>query len=303
MTVTRRQILALPTALSVAQLAEACAAFAAPGADKLALDIKRPRNILCFVADDLGKEGLDFYPDAENVLFPRLSLDTPHLTAFSREARVFDNFIATPLCLPSRVAYATGALPTRTRQMIFRDWSGVETCKHHSDTLYHHLKDCGLKTAAFGKWHLAYDLSQCRSQPNAIGIDEYVLNLPASSGTQSNPRYQWGTELVTGPQSGFTLDDTVFAEDYLSDACCEFIRRHRDKPFYVQYWSALPHRPFLATPENRARAETLTDQENSSGWSRTPTCSLASWSERFARRVCSTTPWYCFLPTTAVTGR
>jgi arylsulfatase A-like enzyme len=261
MKLTRRQALAAAGTIGIARIAPSSALAERELVSETGRGSRKPRNIFCFVADDLGKEGLDFYPEAENVLFPSLALDTPNLTEFARGSRVFDNFIVTPLCLPTRVSFATGALPTRTRHLIFRDWTGVETCKQHRDTLYHHLRSIGLKTAAFGKWHLAFDLANCRSQPHAIGIDEYMLNLPASSGKSSSLLYQWGTELATGPETSFTLGDSVFAEDYQSDACCEFIRRNRNRPFYVQYWSALPHRPFLVTPENKARSGTLTDRE------------------------------------------
>jgi arylsulfatase A-like enzyme len=262
MKLNRRQTLAGAAALGFAELCPASVAPANVGTDQEVTATKRPKNIFCFVADDFGKEGLDIYPDAENVLFPSMVLDTPNLTAFCADARVFDNFIVTPICLPTRIAYATGALPTTSNQLIYRSYAGVDTCRKHENTLYHHLKTLGMVTASFGKWHLSYNLEKCRSQPHAIGIDDYLINLSNSRSNTSATDRLWGAQMITEAHGdGVKLEPTIFAEDYLSDACCEFIRRNRDRPFYIQYWSGLPHRPFEVTPKNSDRGEVLTDKE------------------------------------------
>jgi N-acetylgalactosamine-6-sulfatase len=97
------------------------------------------------------------------------------------------------------------------------------------------LREAGYATAHFGKWHLGSGPGA--PDPGAYGID--VHRTVNSSGPG------WD-ELRTDPY--FRAKSTGL----FVDEAMRFIRAHRDRPFYINLWTLVPHAILKPTPEELA---------------------------------------------------
>jgi len=98
------------------------------------------RNVLFFTVDDMNQDVLGAFGG-------RFGPATPHLDAFSREARGFQHaHVAVAVCLPSRSAYMTGRYPTNNGS------EGFTAIHPHIPTIPEILKrERGYYTGILGK--------------------------------------------------------------------------------------------------------------------------------------------------------
>lgn len=121
-------------------------------------------NFLIIVVDDLGQ--MDISPNNPSTFYK-----TPNLEKLaSQSVRFSQNYSASPVCSPARLALMTGRHPARLNAT---DWfhmeegqGRAETFKWAKDiqhmpqselTLAEALKPKGYKSAFIGKWHLGHD--------------------------------------------------------------------------------------------------------------------------------------------------
>ncbi|MDG1438989.1 MAG: sulfatase-like hydrolase/transferase, partial [Emcibacteraceae bacterium] len=119
---------------------------------------------MIIVVDDLGQ--MDISPNNPNTFY-----NTPNLEKFAKEGvRFSDNYAASTVCSPARLALMTGKNPARVNAT---DWFRLEEGKGRAETYkwandIHHmplkettiaeaLKPKGYKSAFLGKWHLGHD--------------------------------------------------------------------------------------------------------------------------------------------------
>jgi arylsulfatase A-like enzyme len=108
------------------------------------------------------------------------------------------------------------------------------------------LKQAGYATAFAGKWsQLSY--LETAEEGRAWGWDEF-LRWDKSKGE----RY-WKPALNKNGQP-VPVTDTSYAPDMFHEFVVDFIKRHRDGPFFVYYPTTLIHAPILATPDSQAGA-------------------------------------------------
>jgi len=202
----------------------AAASFSAGIAGAAAGERKRA-NIIVIMADDLGYECIGANGGT--------SYKTPVLDALAAGGVRFEHGYAQPLCTPSRVKLMTGIYNVRNYVRF-----GLLEAKQ--TTFAHLLKRAGYATCVVGKWQLGGGLDG----PGHFGFDEYCLwQLNRRPGRYPNP----GVE-VNGKQVDYT--DGEYGPDVVSDYACEFMRRHKDKPFCVYYPMILTHCPFEPTPDS-----------------------------------------------------
>jgi len=139
---------------------------------------------------------------------------TPTLDQLAKEGtRYTQAYAAGPTCNPSRTGIMTGRcvarFEKRTDDFDFGDRVTVTEL----------LKKNGYATGHFGKWHIGMDRSN-----GVYGIDEN------DSG---------GKPDIDSPQG---RDAPIF------DAAIDFIKRHKDKPFYVNIWGFTTHHPVASAP-------------------------------------------------------
>ena len=191
----------------------------------------RPPNVIFILADDLGWGDLGCYGDAHGA--------TPRLDALAREGTLFTHFYAnSPVCSPSRCGFFTGQYPARHRvhghydsrqlneQRGMSQWVDPET-----PSLARALRAGGYVTGHVGKWHLGAE-DPTSPVPGRYGFD-FVRAVDTADASWNEPAATFW------PKS-----TRLFVDEGI-----RFVRENRDRPFYLQLWTYLPHGPLNPTPE------------------------------------------------------
>ncbi len=201
-------------------------------------------NIVLIMADDIGVEGLGCYGG--------LSYKTPTLDRMAAQGVRFTHAYAQPLCTNTRIQLMTGLYNNR-------NWLYFGTLDPKAKTIGHYMRDAGYSTCIAGKWQLqsydppSYPGSHLRRgkgmKVNDAGFDEYSLfhawHTEDKGSRFADPTtYQNGT-LIKALQGKYGPDHWVgFINDFITR------KKDEDKPFFVYYAMALPHRPFVPTPDS-----------------------------------------------------
>ncbi|MGC9454836.1 MAG: sulfatase-like hydrolase/transferase [Phycisphaerae bacterium] len=192
---------------------------------------KRP-NILLIVADDMGYGDFSFVNGGLT--------QTPALDALAAGGiTLSQHYSASPVCAPARAALLTGRYPHRTGAIDTLDIRGLDRIALREKTLADLLKAQGYATGLVGKWHNgALDR---RYHPNARGFDEFA---GFCGGWQDY--YRWRLD-KNGTHHGA---DGRYLTDVFTTEAVEFIRRHRQGPFFLTLAYNAPHFPLQAPGED-----------------------------------------------------
>lgn len=218
-------------------------------------------NVIFIIVDDLGWSDAGFMGS--------VFYDTPHIDKLAQNGIVFNRaYAAAAVCSPTRASILTGRYPTR---IGITDWirgrySGIEIppdkknptgyekiregihlqtprnpfwMEHSEITMAELLKENGYTSAHVGKWHL--------------GPDEWS---PLHQGFD----YNFGGEDYGQPptyfdpyeRNGFAIESLPPREEgeYLTDResteAVNFIRKHKDTPFYLALNHYAVHTPIMA---------------------------------------------------------
>ncbi len=200
-------------------------------------------NIIIIMTDDQGYGDLSCMGAQD--------FRTPHLDALAREGVRFTSmYSASPVCSPSRAALLTGRYPgnagVRAILAGHRRASGLTPAV---PTVATALKELGYATGLSGKWHLGLR-EQCR--PNDNGFDEFSGFLAGCLDYYSHIFYYGMADGNTDPTHDLWENDReVWANgEYLTERITrksvEFIRRHKDGPFFLYTAYNAPHYPMHA---------------------------------------------------------
>ena len=197
--------------------------------------VARPPNVIFILTDDQG------WGDAKFAGHPYVK--TPNLDRLAKEGTWLRQFyVAATVCSPSRTAFMTSHYPARhlvhghfatheqNAARSMPDWLDADVT-----TLPDLLKQAGYATAHFGKWHLGG--GKGAPAPEAYGFD--VSKTVGSSGPSL------GDE---GKEPYFRARSTAL----MVDETIQFAKANKDKPFYVNLWTLVPHAPLKPTPEQLA---------------------------------------------------
>ena len=200
----------------------------------------RPPNIILIMADDVGWECFSSYGAQE--------YRTPHIDRLAEQGVRFENCFSTPLCTPSRVQIMTG-------RYSFRNYTHFDYLNPAEKTFGNLLQEAGYKTAIAGKWQLNGIQNQLEgyndnARPHRAGFDEYCL-WQLTRDKKDGERY-WNPAVErNGTFISSEENHGKYGPDIFSDFICDFIGRNSDRPFFAYYPMALPHWPFLPTPDTR----------------------------------------------------
>lgn len=202
---------------------------------------QRP-NILLILADDLGYETVGCYGGT--------SYPTPNLDRLAAEGIRFDHAYAMPLCTNTRIQLMTGKYNNR-------NWKAFGILDPQADTFGHMMQRAGYKTCIAGKWQLT-----CYDPPDFPGAAlrrATGMRVENAGYHEYSLWHPWHTE-----DKGSRYADPVIYENgkYRTDTkgkygpdlwvrfISDFMKRHRDEPFFVYYPMALPHNPMVPTPDS-----------------------------------------------------
>ena len=187
---------------------------------------ERP-NIIFILADDFGLDGVRCYGGD--------AYKTPHIDALAKAGIRFDNGYCAPLCGPTRCEFITGRYAFRTGGLT--NQSAGEPASRDEPSIARVLKQAGYATCEAGKWR------QMGETPADWGFDEYLTD-PTAGGWYWQKSYTKNGKEVQ-------LDEAVYYPDVTHEFAVDFIRRNKDKPFFLYYPSHLVHGPILRTPDTK----------------------------------------------------
>src|SRR5262245_23064336 len=223
----------------------ACLIVCAVPGGLLAVEKKRPPNIVHILADDVGYDDFGCYGGKHT--------PTPNVDRLAKGGIRFTSFYAPhPYCTPSRAAIVTGCYAQRVglpRVLFPNDTVGL----HPSEiTIAELLRRLGYRTALIGKWHLGH-LPQ--HLPVRHGFDQY-LGIPYPNDhsperlTFTEPKKTRGfppiplirdDKVVEQPAQLASLPERFAAE------AVTFIADNKDRPFFLHYANIETHIPWLVT--------------------------------------------------------
>ena len=203
-----------------------------------ALAAERKPNIVFILADDLGWtdlgcQGSKYY-------------ETPNIDKLAAGGLRFTNgYTCGPNCQPTRAALMSGQYGPRTgiytvgsidrfnwQSRPLRPVDNVQKLTPKTVTVAEAMKLAGYKTGLFGKWHLGQDEAH---HPLKQGFDEALVTMGKHFDFETTPRFEYpkGTYLA----------------DFLTDRALEFIRQHKDEPFFLCLHHFAVHVPHQAKPD------------------------------------------------------
>ena len=228
---------------------------------------QRPPNVVFILADDLGWRDTGVYGSTFH--------ETPHIDALAKRGMMFtDAYAAAAICSPTRASILTGLHPARI---------GITTASGHLArlnlekklrargkksepalaaesvtrlrleyfTLAEALNAAGYRTGHFGKWHLGrepYDPYQ-----QGFDIDLPHFPGPGPSGGYLGPWRFWEGKGARGEH----------IEDRMAVEATNFMRRNKDRPFFLNYWCFSVHAPIQGKPELVEKYRRKADPGNS----------------------------------------
>ena len=210
------------------------------------IKVNAQRNVVLIIADDLGKDFCDIYPDH--------AANTVHLTNVRRllnRGVVFNNAWSNPLCSPTRAGILTGRYSFRTGVGDVVDGSNPKL--NINENIIPEVLDIynnnGISKALFGKWHVTTGAPVGYNYPNTMGFDHFEGSLTGAlgqPGQQANGYYNW-TKITNGVSSTCTNYATT---ENINNAISYLNNQPATKPFFVWLAFNAPHTPYQLPPTN-----------------------------------------------------
>lgn len=212
-----------------------------------------PPNIVLILADDLGYGEVGCYGQ-------RL-IKTPHIDRMAAEGMRFTQFYAgAPLCASSRNVLLTGE---HTGHCRVRDngHPTIQTLRPGDVTLAEAIQPAGYSNAIIGKWAIGGDIPETGGRPEDQGFDHFFGYLNSVGAHNYYPEYLWrNREKVplgnvvkkvgkgyAGFVGGRATKRVAYSHDLIMQESLQWIRDHRDQPFFLLLTPTIPH----ANPEAR----------------------------------------------------
>lgn len=215
--------------LYISLLAVATLCGTVPVKAQQAGDGKRP-NIIFIVADDLGYGNLSCYNTNSRI-------QTPNIDRLAKEGTRFTRFYAgSPVCAPSRCALMTGY---HMGHAYIRG-NAKQHLRAEDTTLAQRLQANGYGTGMFGKWGLGEENDS--GAPQLHGFDAFFGYL-----NQTHAHHYFTDHLfeLKDKQLRQVSTDSQYSHDLIMAHALDFVRGHRQQPFFLYLPVTIPHAELL----------------------------------------------------------
>jgi len=219
-------------------------------------------NFIVILADDLGYDDVGFTGG---------NLKTPNIDRLAADGMIFSNaYSAGPVCSPTRAALMTGKSPARLKMtaIVYPPAIGKpvgpgtsapayspmiqpntrQELPKEELTLAEVLRDGGYVTGQIGKWHLGP--FQQKGYPDSEPVDHGFQTQVGWGGAGSSFFPPWNVRDLKPGDPGEYLTDRLTAE------AIAFVRRNREKPFFLYFAHYAVHGPWGAKREKTPAAGT-----------------------------------------------
>jgi arylsulfatase A-like enzyme len=199
-------------------------------------------NFILIVADDLGYADLSLNGSKQ--------IPTPNIDRLAHKGVNFtQGYVTSPVCSPSRAGLITGR-----NQVHFGYDNNIGGSQPGFDpqfmglpvsekTIADMLKPLGYVSGLIGKWHLGYEQ---QFHPLNRGFDEFWgYQGGGHDYFRSEPD---GTGYLSPIECNYkTPQPITYITDDKGDECVDFIKRHKNVPFFLFASFNAPHAPMQAT--------------------------------------------------------
>jgi len=245
MKTTRREFIASVGA-TAGVASSSLLAQADPKQDQKSEKLAGKPNILVIMTDQHSKNFLGCYGNQ--------IVRTPHLDRLASEGMRFSStYCPAPVCVPSRMSFMTGRIPSRNRV-----WSNQCILSSGIPTWAHVLGAAGYETSLIGRMHF-------KGPDQRHGFENRLIGEPGASQpghvyqcTDPNQRarahYHGGSGQSRGcvTHAGRGKTTYQYFDEQRIPKACEYLRRHAkspERPFAAVVGLTLPHCPFIAPKE------------------------------------------------------
>ncbi len=190
-----------------------------------AADVKP--NIIYILADDLGYGDLSCYGQKK--------FQTPNIDRLANEGMKFtQHYSGSTVCAPSRCSLMTGLHTGHCQVRGNREVKpeGQSPMAAGTVTIPTLLKQAGYVSGMFGKWGLGGPGSA--SDPMEFFDKFYGYNCQREAHSYY-PDHLWHN------RQRIKLDGKTYSHDLIMDAAKDFIRAHKDRPFFCYMPITIPH--------------------------------------------------------------
>src|SRR3954454_8262453 len=206
----------------------ALSGVAAPTIDHKADRSKQTPNIIFILADDLGYGDLG--------CFGQKRIKTPNIDRLAAGGMRFTQaYAGATVCALSRCSLMTGKHNGHTFVRGNKEIQPEGQVPMPADTVTvaHVMKRAGYATGVVGKWGLGKPDSE--SVPNRMGFDDFYGYNCQRKAHEYYPEYLWrnGDKVM--------LHGKQYSHDLLAEEALAFVRRNRDRPFFLYLAFTIPH--------------------------------------------------------------
>jgi arylsulfatase A-like enzyme len=197
----------------------------------LAQSARKP-NLIFILVDDMGYADLSSYGSKD--------IRTPNIDRLAKEGvKLTQCYSNGPVCTPTRAAFITG----RYQQRVGLEWAFGPGIKEpglpvEETSIARMLKNNGYATALMGKWHLGY---KPEFSPLAHGFDEFFGILSGNVDHYSHKENNGEHDLREQDGESFVEG---FLTDHIARRSVDFVKRQKDKPFFLYLAFNSVHWPF-----------------------------------------------------------
>jgi arylsulfatase A-like enzyme len=194
-------------------------------------------NIVFIMADDLGYGHLGAYGQTQ--------IRTPSIDRMAAEGVRFTQFYSgSTVCAPARSVLMTGR---HTGHTSVRGNTGGIPLLPEDVTVGEVLQQAGYVTGVFGKWGLGDHGTA--GVPYQQGFDEFFGYLHQVHAHFYYTPFLWENDRQVQLPGNEDGGRETYTHDEITDRALDFVRRHREQPFFLYLAYTIPHTELLV-PED-----------------------------------------------------